>query len=252
MIKTKWLYLACGIAGVISVTFLGVAGISSALFREENSIESEAPLTVKEIAEVAEKVTEEVPVAEPTPVAETPVPTPAPTATSIPVQNDPLQPTDRPVVHAPGTVTTPENENRIVTALEYIYTYNGVCPSAQPDNVFKEHQGVMAALGLVASYPSLEWAVESVWQGYMTHHPNVHGYMASLWQLQMEEDADDHNIAFYMDWENELVYWDDVWQENRPYDPARPHKDSWDAKASYMTTYLRSLNSRYKSLCPNG
>lgn len=246
----KRLYLTLGgTVAVSAVTAVGVIALtapSSIVQEVDPPVPIEVSLgAVEDVSEQVEEVVEPSATEEPVPTVETSTPAPAPAS-------DPLRPTDRPVVHVPGDVLDPANEGRITTVAEYRLTYAGVCPSEQPENVFKAHNAESAALGLNAGGLTALGSVEQAWQSYMINDPNITGYVISPRTLQMAEDHWDNDIAFYMDWEGERVYWDAVWQQNRPYDPNLPKKDWWDTMANQMTAYLRDLNRRYKALCPNG
>lgn len=260
----KSLLLACANPLLaIGALALFAGGVTSALnshtsipLQAEASIEALEPIPQVDKTALEESPTTSMVVS---PEADTPLieedesspPAPEQHDSPAPSRQD-LTPSDRPVVHAPGDLYDPADENVISTAWEYRATYAGTCPSGQPDNMgFKQHQWPSAALGLNSPYPTLEWGVEYMWQVYMTNDPNLNDFIASMDQLQLVEEGIDKSIAFYMDWDNERVYWDALWAENRPFQTDSPRQTRWDEIATYMTTYLRSLNRRYNELCPH-
>lgn len=140
----------------------------------------------------------------------------------------------RPVVHHPGDIIDPADQNQVTTAWEYIHTYEGLCPHEQPDGPFKSDHQYLAAVGQHAQYPTPEYHLEQRWRDWKNgwiNRPTT--TLGNAHNLGLSEYP--YHLLVKVDWASLRVF-------------TEPDTPALNAP---LTVYLQDINQRYNTLCPN-
>lgn len=147
----------------------------------------------------------------------------------------------------------------IVTWMDYVDAYRGLCPHEQPQEspFWRWHQW-LAAVGANTDHYSVEHVIEMYWEAYRRGDANMPSGETSIdnfWNLGLAPVGDrvTYGAALYMNYSTLEVYWDASNPNNRPYIPgvADTYPPEWDTIAANAQVYLRYLENTYNSHCPN-
>lgn len=191
---------------------------------------------VPSIAEEGVVATEPLPDITESEPALTPEPVTSPTTTP--------EPTPRPEV---APTPTEQTEPQIISYMDYIDHYAGLCPSEQPKESAGWTRGrFLAALGTWSWGPSPKHYIETYWEDWhYTTRTDVQ-YVSSFSNVgTYPYTYTNSHAAIYIDWSTWTVFW-----ETSVESPT--YSASWDATVAEMQGYLNELESRYRQLCPNG
>lgn len=162
-----------------------------------------------------------------------------------------MQESPIPVVHHPDAILDPADTNRITTAWEYVATYAGTCPSAQPEGVWKRDHSKQAALGIWSDYPDWHHFVEQYWGARYDR--------GATWKMLVGFEevglGSTTGLAFFFDWSDTSVTWDYVWESERGKYLSNhggvPAPAEYDQMAQQMQDYARYLTNLFHARCPN-
>lgn len=144
----------------------------------------------------------------------------------------------------------------LYTNVDYVRYYLGKCPHEQPaGNPWWTPYRFLATTGV---YPSDFYSdpqhhlIETYWGHWKDGRDMYDGGISSFYNLGLTGEAALMSATVFVDWSTLSVYWDATWQDNRPWkEHIGSYPAEWDTVVANMQSYLRSLESKYNSLCPN-
>lgn len=141
--------------------------------------------------------------------------------------------------------------SEIISKGEYIAKYNGICPEAQPDNMFTAEFKYLAAVGADSPYPTPEHFAETAWNDRM------HGRGFNPWQvgnfvmLGLADNGENRRASLFIDMDAVTAYWDATWEEDRPYleKVSTAYPTAWDELTARASARLQWLENTYRERC---
>ena len=220
-------------------------------------------IAVQQLREQPPSIEEMTEQEEPSAPAPTPEPEEAPEPAEVVVEEEavvtpstPTAPAAQPTVQ-PSVSTQPTAElSQAVTVGEFVERYRGKCPHEIPDwEGMKKDHARAAALGLNTSYytdPGLH-TIECTWTQNRQRPVTWDAWVGGTANGVLTDVPANRGIGFYMDWVTKTVYWDNVWENQRP-DSRKAtgeYPAEWDTIATRLTNELRRIENGYNALCPN-